>query len=117
MELKLKLFLILICIIFDIYVYNKVSKGKLQLKYSFVWYLISLLLIFVTIFTGILEPIRNLLGFETVSNMIFLFGFFLLAMVIFTLSVKVSEQSSKITVLTQEVALLKKERSNEKIHK
>lgn len=109
MSLKLKLFMICICIIFMLFIYKKVEKGNLQLKYSLSWYAIAIGLIFVSIFDSILVPIRDFLGFETISNMVFLLGFMLLAMLVFTLNVKISELTAKNTKLTQELALLKKE--------
>ena len=113
MSIKLKLFLIIICLIFDIFMYSKITDGKLQLKYSLVWYLLSLILILVTLFDNILIPIKYFLGFETTSMMVFLIGFFLLAALVFSLNLKISEQSKKITRLTQEIALLKKGAENE----
>lgn len=109
MEIKLKLFLIGACLLFMLFVYKKVEKGNLQLKYSLAWYFVTILLIFITLFDKILVPLKNFLGFETISNMVFLFGFLILAMLIFTLNLRFSELNSKNTKLTQEVALLKKE--------
>ena len=118
MQLKLKFFLIIICLIFDLFVYKKVEKGNLQLKYSFMWYVLSFILIFVTIFDGILNPLKLFLGFETISNMVFLMGFFLLTLITFSINLKLSEQNVKIIKLTQEVALLKKEiKKNDKSNK
>ena len=111
MNLKLKIFLIIVCLVFDFFVYDKIVKNKLQLKYSLIWLLGSLILIFVTIFDNLLIPIKTFLGFETISNMIFLIGFFLLTTIIFLMSLKMSEHSLKITKLTQEIAILKKELS------
>lgn len=109
MTLKLKLFMICACLIFMLFIYKKVEKGNLQLRYSFAWYLILFGLIFASIFDGILIPIRDFFGFETISNMVFLLGFMILAMLIFSLNVKISELQAKNTKLTQELALLKKE--------
>ena len=73
------------------------------------WYVLSFILIFVTIFDGILNPLKQFLGFETISNMVFLMGFFLLTIITFSINLKLSEQNIKIIKLTQEVALIKKE--------
>lgn len=109
MSLKLKIFMICICLIFMLFIYKKVEKGNLQLKYSFAWYIIAIGLILASIFDFVLVPIRDFLGFETVSNMVFLIGFMIISMLVFTLNVKYSELQSKTTKLTQEIALLKKE--------
>lgn len=112
MTIKLKLFLIIICILFDIFIWKKVQNEKLQLGQSFIWFLLSFILIFVTIFDNVLVPIQQFLGFETISNMIFLIGFFLLTLITFSINIKISEQTIKIKKLTQELALLKKESIN-----
>ncbi len=109
METKLRIFLIIICLIFTLFVYRKVEKGSLQLKYSFAWYIVTFFLILAAIFDDLLIPIKNFLGFETISNMIFIFGFLIITMIIFSLNIKISELQLKVTKLTQEIALLKKE--------
>lgn len=115
MEIKLKLFLIIICIIFMIFIYKKLSKGTLQIKYSFPWYGICIFLIISTLFDFLLDPIKNFLGFETTSNMIFVISIFTLSLITFTNTIRISELNKKVTRLTQEVALLKKEQNqNEK---
>lgn len=106
MEIKLKISLLIVCLIFCLFVYRKVKYGKLQLKFSFVWFVITFLLMIFTIFDSILIPIKNFLGFETLSNMIFLVGFLVTMMIIFSLSLKVSDLQMKIIKLTQVVALL-----------
>lgn len=111
MELKFKIFLICLCLVFAIFIYKKIEKGKIQLKYSLSWYLVTFMLILATIFDELLIPLKNFFGFETTSNMIFLFGFLILIMIVFSLNVKISDLTAKNTKLTQEVALLKKEMS------
>lgn len=114
MELKLKFVLLILCIIFILFVSKKVEKGHLQLKYSLSWYSVTIILIIFTIFDNMLIPIKEFLGFETLSNMIFLFGFLIITMIVFALNVKISTISNKVTTLTQEVAILKKELKDEK---
>lgn len=109
MDIKLKIFLISICLIFSLVIYKKVENKKLQLKYSFPWFLVTFGLIFVTIYDNSLIPLKNSLGFEELSNMIFFGGFVVTIMMMFSLSIKVSDLTTKCTILTQEVALLKKE--------
>ncbi len=92
-----------------LFIYRKIEKGELQLKYSFPWYIIIILLILLTIFDNVLIPIRDFLGFQEVSNMIFLIGFLGIAMLVFSLNVKFSILNSKVIRLTQENAILKKE--------
>lgn len=114
MQLKLKIFLIILCLIFDLIVYKKVIDKRLQMKYCISWFITTFILIFITVFDRLLIPIRNFFGFETSSNMIFLIGFIMLTLLIFNQNIKISENNNKIIKLTQELAILKKEKSNEK---
>lgn len=62
--------------------------------------------------TPIMETITHFFGFEVISNMIFFFGFVALLVISFTLTKFLSLQKEKITTLTQEVGILKKELEN-----
>ncbi|HBA37965.1 MAG TPA: hypothetical protein DCY94_04520 [Firmicutes bacterium] len=117
MTIKLKLFMICMCLIFALFIYRKVEKGNLQLRYSLAWYTIIFALMVVTVFDSLLVPLRNFFGFETISNMVFLVGFMILAMLIFSLNIKLSELHSKMVKLTQEIAILKKESTSHEEHK
>ena len=109
MELKLKLFMIFICLVFSAFIYKKILDDKLQVGYSLIWFLVMFVLIFVTVFDEILNPIKLFLGFEKISNMLFVFGFFITSIIIFNIYLRITEQNKKIIKLTQEIALLKKE--------
>lgn len=109
MNANLKIFLISICILLIIHIYRKVITNKLDFKYAFYWIMTIIILMVLCIFDNILVPIKNILGFEVTSNMIFFIGFILLIVLLLTLSIKVNKQSEKITKLAQELALLKGE--------
>ena len=54
--------------------------------------------------------IANMLGFELLSNMIFFITVGILFIICFSLTIIVSNLNKKIVQLSQEIALLKKER-------
>ena len=66
-------------------------------------------MIIALISTPILGSITNFIGFEVISNMIFFFGFIILMIISFVLTKFLSSQKEKITTLTQDVGILKKE--------
>lgn len=117
LSINLKISLIVLCVIFDIFIYNKVINNKADYKTFISCIFLSTLLIIVTIFDNILIPIRDFLGFEATSNMVFLVGFIFVIITLLTLTLKINEQQNKIIKLTQELAILKKEKSNEKNNK
>ena len=73
------------------------------------WFSYIILMIIALIATPILGSITNFIGFEVISNMIFFFGFIILMIISFVLTKFLSSQKEKITTLTQEVGILKKE--------
>ena len=108
MIFRLKLFLFILCILFDINLYLKVIKKKLDFKLGLSWFLITVVLILSIIFDNWLMVLKDFLGFEKLSNMVFLFGFICLSLMVLSLSMKISIQNEKIIKLTQEIALIKK---------
>jgi len=113
MSIRLKIFLIVLCILFDINLYSKVLKKKLDFKLGLSWFFVTIGLILAAAFDNVLVLFKDLLGFEILSNMIFLIGFGCLSLITLSLCMKVSVQNEKIVKLTQEVALLKKEKNDE----
>lgn len=104
---------ILLIILFIIF---KTVKSKLiAIKYSIMWIAAVLIMAIVALVPNILKTIASIIGFELVSNMLFLMGFLILFMIAFALTVIVSVQKNEITVLVQELGLLKSQiRNNEK---
>lgn len=117
MNIRLKIFLIVICLLFIAFLIRKVGKKKIELRFCLPWMLISMFLMLITIFDKALIPIKNFFGFEELSNMIFLVGFGCLILIVLSLTTKLSLLNSRVIDLTQELAILKKEKSNEKSNK
>ena len=116
-NIRLKIFLIIICLLFIVFLIRKVGRKKFELKFCLPWIFVTLCLIMITIFDNLLIPIKDFFGFEKLSNMIFLMGFGALTLLVLSLSTKLSLLNSKVIELTQELAILKKEKSNEKTNK
>ena len=109
MSSELKIFLTLSILIFFAYVIINVKNNKLSVRNSIIW-LIMCIAIIICIYTiPLLAVISHLIGIETVSNFLFFLGFIFLIYVCYDLSKTISMQNKKITTLTQELALLKKE--------
>lgn len=68
-----------------------------------------LILLFLAIFPNALIKIANLVGFQTVSNMVIGVLLVILFFITMSLTVIVSAQKRKITLLVQEISLLKSE--------
>lgn len=112
-NLRLALFLFSISIIFlTTYI---LKKGRIPEKYSLLWYLISLVILVLSIFPDVFIYISSKIGFQVMSNMIV--GVFLVLLILLTmaLTIIVSGQKKKTTLLIQEISMLKSEAcSNDK---
>ncbi|MBR5337735.1 MAG: DUF2304 domain-containing protein [Lachnospiraceae bacterium] len=81
---------------------------RLQLKYTLLWMLMGIFFLLMVIFPGILEGIRDLLGFQDNMNTLFVIMIGFLILLIMSVTSIVSGQSEKIKELAQENALLEK---------
>jgi len=112
MNIRLKIFLIVLCLIFDANLYSKMLHKKIDFKLALSWIFVTFGLVLATLFDNYLMIFKDFFGFEILSNMIFLIGFICFGLITLSLCMKVSVQNEKITRLTQEIALLKKEKSD-----
>ncbi len=106
MTVALRIVLIFVALAFLIEVFRLVSAGKLQLKYSLLWMLLSVVLIICAIFPGIVYFFSDLLGFQTPSNFVYLVSIIGLLGICLSLTVIVSWQARDIRKLIQEVTLM-----------
>ena len=89
------------------------AKNSLSIRSSITWLLLPIAFIIVAIFPGPLESFAKWLGFETLSNFIFVVTIALLILICFFLTIVISRQQNKITKLIQEVSILKHDKKND----
>lgn len=108
-SLKLQLILLagsLICLVLLI---NFIRKYRLELKYSMLWFVVTIISVVLSIFPTILNGISSLMGIELPVNALFLLTFLGLIMIILSLTLELSKSTTKIKELSQEVGILKHE--------
>lgn len=117
MTLLLRIEMIVLAILVAGVVINSVNKKKMLIQYSLIWILISLVLLVIAIFPGIVFWLCSILGIQTPSNLIYLFGIIGLLMVALLQTSIISKQTERIKFLTQMVSIEKYkdevEKSNE----
>ena len=86
-----------------------ISKKRLNIKYSIVWLIWSLLLVFMSIFPETFYGITDLLGIELPVNGVFLIMIALLYGLTLFVYIMISKHNEEIIKLTYQVSLLKKE--------
>lgn len=83
------------------------KTGRIPVKFALLWILIAVILLLVGLFPEIISSIAGMFGFKTMSNM--LIGVLILMLIFITISLTiiVSGQKYRITLLTQELSMLK----------
>ncbi len=109
MSLRLQVVIALLALFMLLYLVNMVRTKKIDLRYCLSWMALVVLVLILDIFPFILFYITRLLGIETPSNMVFFVGYIFAIILIFSLTVSVSRLSDKVKILTQEIALLRKD--------
>lgn len=112
MSLKLRISLFAFSILLAIITTVVLRKGRIPIKYSLLWYFSSLVVFLVAIFPFTIEFVADMLGFTTLSNLIAAMIIAILLFLTMALTIITSGQKKKITLLIQEVSILK-----EKINK
>lgn len=107
MNNMLRITLIAIVMIFNLIILSILKRKKIETKYAFLWIFSSILLLIIALFPYMFNKLSFLLGFEATSNMIFLFGFFILLYINFILTLIISKQKKNIVTLVQEISVLK----------
>lgn len=107
-SLELQIALIIGALTTYSYVIYKIRKANVRIDDMIIWILGSVVLLALSIFPIIPAKIASVLGFISASNFIFCSIIFFLLLMVFLLSVKLSQQHEKIKDITHTVAMLEK---------
>ena len=107
MPLNLRLAVLVVTLILAFAIYKILSKRIIPVKYSFLWWLAIIVLLMLVIFPDVLIWVAYQLGFQTISNLVVGVFIVILFFITISLTVIVSAQKRKITLLIQEVSILK----------
>ncbi|MBQ9983260.1 MAG: DUF2304 domain-containing protein [Lachnospiraceae bacterium] len=106
MTSKFQIILIVGILLILLLILNMIRKRKLELKYSLVWLIVMIMLLFIAGSPEKLAEISKALGIYSPVNMVFFLGFVFSLIIIFVLTVTVSRLSARIRRLAQIVAML-----------
>ena len=116
MSLDLIITLIIFSLILFIVTTIILKKGLIPAKYSLLWYFIAIVILLVAILSQPLEFLANIIGFQTLSNMVIGIILVLLIFLTMSLTIIVSTQRKKTALLIQELSLLKKQVNKKSKH-
>ena len=108
MKSSLNIVLIIITLIYIFLIVKAIRNKKLQMSFSVFWLITGILLIIALLIPNLVENIASGLGFEIPANMVFCITIFVSFYLIFRLTVSLSKENEKNTLLVQEVSMLKK---------
>lgn len=111
---RLQAIAILLVLIFMVFVFKLIIKGKLRAEYSFVWIACTSLLLVFSIWRNGLDVIASLIGVYYAPALLFIVAILAIVLFLVHLSVVNSRQHEQIKILTQEMALLKKKIDDQK---
>ena len=115
MDILFRVMLILFSVGALAFITKKIRSSQMQIESALVWIISMFGLVLFSIFPGIISFIAGLLGIRSPANLVFVGVIFILLILVFNLSVKVSKQQFQIQQLTQMIAIEKKEKDkNEK---
>lgn len=117
MSLSLMLVLITFSIVLATFVSVLVAKGKIPIKYSLLWYAFAVLVLLVGIFPDFFGAFGRLIGFGIMSDLVVGIILSVLIFLNIALTVMIASQRRRINLVSQEVALLKKELDDAKSNK
>lgn len=103
----LTIFMLIIALSFLYYIFRSINKNRVSLGNSMIWILIGIALVIFSIFNKIPESLSHLLGFQLTSNFLLFLGVLFLLVISFSQSLQLSKQKNQITMLIQEVSLIK----------
>lgn len=113
MSYNLRLGLIIVSLLLLIIVLVILKKGRMPVKYSLIWILSSIIILLVGLVPNLFNCISKIFGFMTMSNMVIGIFIFILLMITISLTVIVSGQKKKNTLLIQEISMLKEKIKND----
>ena len=108
------IYFIILSMVVIIYILYSVRKGNLSIKTSFEWILAAVVMLVLSIFPYSLDRIALALGVTYPPTLLLTLCIVFLVIVDFNYSKRVAKLEEKITVLSQEVSILKEKNKHSK---
>lgn len=109
MSLPLMIALIVFSVFLIIIISILVARGKIPIKYSLLWYAFAILVLLVGLIPDAFGALGRLIGFNVMSDLVIGVILVVLIFLNIALTVMIASQRRRINIVSQEVALLKKE--------
>lgn len=108
---KLTYSLLLVGLLLLVVILHMFRQEKITTKFAIIWGAPILLIFLVALIPSFFVKIANFLGFQTISSLMVGILFGILSYIVIVLTVLISDQNKKISVLIQELSILKNEKN------
>lgn len=108
-SVQLQVILIIGCLFTYWYIIRKIKKSNVRIDDIIIWIIGLFILLIFSLFPNIPALLTQLIGVEAAVNTIFFIVIFFLFMMVFLLTVKVSQLQEKMKDLTHQLALASKQ--------
>lgn len=112
MSIELRVVLIVASLLTLVFITKKVRSSKVELDDSIFWFCFAGVLLVLSIFPQIFYFLSKLAGTQAPVNFVFLFFIFVLLILGFSLTMRISRMDTRLKELTQQLAIEKFERYN-----
>lgn len=109
MSLTLRIFLIVCSVLASLYTMIKIRKAQLNIDDSLYWIVLSVILLIMSLFPGLVQWAANLFGFIGTVNFVFFFLIFMIIVKLFGIAIDLSIAKHRLNLLIQKTALKNKE--------
>jgi hypothetical protein len=111
LPIKQKVVVVAMAIGLLVFIIDTVRRRKLREEYAWLWVLVGLIILLLSIWQNLLEKMTQLLGITLPVNTVFFFGLMFIVFINLHFSVKISQLTDQVKRLTQELALLQNKAS------
>lgn len=107
MSILFQLEVVIVAILFISFVFRLIRKDQLSAFESFLWAIVSIILIVFSLVPNVPTKIAHTLGFEVTANFIYFITNLFIAVYLFVIRIESYKQKDTIRLLVQEVSILK----------
>ncbi len=109
MHPKQKILAIVMAVGLLVFIIDTVRRRRLREEYAWLWVLIGIIILVLSLWQDFLRTITSFLGIELPINTVFFFGLMFVVFINLHFSVKISQLTDQVKRLTQELAIQKDE--------
>ena len=106
MSLHLRIFVLLIVLVYFVMLFYLLAKRSLNLKYTLLWIFSGIVMLVLGMFPQLLEMFSSFIGVQTPMNALFAVVLFCLVIILVSLTSIVSKQNDRTKQLIQATALM-----------